>query len=113
MPAIQGSVSVPLSSVVDNVLSGSQYEFLPFDAALDFGMNGDANGGDLRVDVYSGMDVLLENAPMSILNRIPVYPDDFVLNDAAAAGERIKIRVRNTSAAAARTLFFSVRINPI
>lgn len=113
MPVIQGSVSIAASGVNDNVLQGSQFEFLPFDAALEFGVNGDANGADLRVDVFSGQDVLMENAPMSVQNRIPVYPDDFQLTDAAGAGERIKIRARNTSAAAARTLFFSVRITPL
>jgi len=113
MPLIQGSVSVALSSVNDNVLQGSQFEYLPYDAFLEFGLNGDANGADLRVDVYSGQDVLLENAPMSVQARIPVYPDDYNLTDVAAAGERLKVRVRNTSAAAARTLFFAVRINPL
>jgi len=112
MPLVQGSVSVALSSVNDNVLAGSQFEFLPYDAFLQFGLNGDANGADLRVDVYSGQDVLLENAPMSVQNRIPVFPDDFQLDDVAAAGERLKIRVRNTSAAAARTLFFALKITP-
>ena len=113
MPVIQGQVSIPLSSVNDNILAGSQFEFLPYDARLEFGLNGDANGADLRVDVYSGQDVLMENASMSIAARIPVYPDDFQLIDVAAAGERIKIRARNTSAAAARVLFFSLRITPI
>lgn len=113
MPLIQSSVSVALSAVNDNVLSGSQWEYLPYNAALEFGLCGDANGGDLRVDVFSGQDVLLENAPMNVQARIPVYPDDYNLNDVAAAGERIKIRVRNTSAAAARTIFFAVRITPI
>lgn len=113
MPLIQGSASIALSSVNDNILANSQFEFLPYDAFLEFGLNGDANGADLRVDVYSGTDVLLENAPMSVQNRIPVYPDDYNLNDAAAAGERIKVRVRNTSAAAARTIFFAVKITPL
>jgi hypothetical protein len=113
MPLIQGSASIALSSVNDNVLQGSQFEFLPYDAFLEFGLTGDANGADLRVDVFSGQDILLENAPMSIVNRIPIYPDDYNLTDVAAAGERIKIRARNTSAAAARTLHFAVRINPL
>jgi len=113
MPLIQGSSSVALSAVNDNVLANSQFEFLPMDAQLEFGINGDANGADLRLDVFSGQDVLLENAPANVQNRIPVYPDDFILTDVAAAGERLKIRVRNTSAAAARTVFFAVRINPI
>ena len=112
MPTIQNQVSIPLSGVNDNVLEGSQFEFLPFDAFLEFGLNGDANGGDLRIDVYSGSDVLAENMIPSIQNRTPVYPDDFPLTDVAAAGERIKIRVRNVSAAAARTLFFNLRITP-
>lgn len=113
MPVIQGSASVAASSVNDNVLAGSQFEFLPYNAALEFGLNGDANGADLRVDVFSGQDILMENAPMSVQTRIPVYPDDYNLTDAAAAGERIKVRVRNTSAAGARTLFFAVRITPL
>lgn len=113
MPLIQGSTSVAASGVNDNVLSGSQYEYLPFNAMLEFGLNGDANGGDLRVDVYSGTDVLLENAPMSVQARIPVYPDDFQLTDGALQGERIKIRARNTSAAGARVLFFAVKITPM
>jgi len=113
MPVIQGSVSVAASSVNDNVLNGSQFEFLPYDASLEFGLNGDANGADLRVDVYSGQDVLMESAPMNVKAAIPVYPDDFVLTDVAGAGERIKVRVRNTSAAGARSLFYSVRITPI
>lgn len=113
MPMIQSSVSVAASSVNDNVLSGSQWEFLPYNALLEFGVNGDANGADLRVDVYSGADVVTEQLTPSIQNRIPVYPDDFIGQDVAAGGERIKIRCRNTSAAGARTLFFSVRITPV
>lgn len=113
MPMIQSSASIALSAVNDNVITGSQFEFLPYNAMLEFGLNGDANGADLRVDVYSGQDVVVEQLTPSIQNRVPVYPDDFIGSDVAAAGERIKIRVRNTSAVAARTIFFSVRITPI
>lgn len=113
MPTIQNRVSVAAASVTDNVLSGSQFEFLPYDAQLNFGIVGDANAADLRVDVYSGQDVLLENAEPSAQNRIPIFPDDYNLADVAGAGERIKIRVRNTNAGAARTLFYAVRIDPI
>ena len=113
MPVIQNSISVAAASVNDNVLSGSQYEFLPYDSALEFGIVGDANAADLVVDVYSGQDVLAEDMQPSAQNRTPVYPEDFTLTDAAAAGERIKIRVRNINAAAARTLFYSLRITPL
>lgn len=113
MPVIQGSVSVAAAAVNDNILAQSQFEFLPYDAMVEFGLNGDANGADLRVDAYSGQDVLMENAPMSAQARIPVYPDDYQLTDVAAAGERLKVRVRNTNAGAARSIFFAVRITPL
>lgn len=113
MPLIQGSASVALSAVNDNVLANSQFEYLPFDALVEFGLAGDANGADLRIDVFSGQDILAEQLVPNSQNRIPIYPDDFILQDVAAAGERLKVRVRNTSAAAARTINFSVRITPV
>lgn len=112
MPSIQNSVSISGLGTNDNVLTGSQYEFLPYDAYIEFAVVGDANAADLRVDVYSGQDVLMENAQPSAQNRIPVYPDDFTLTDYAAAGDRLKIRARNSNAAA-RTLFYSLRITPV
>lgn len=111
MPSIQNRRVLSAGEVVDNLLAGSQYEFLPYDAGLEFAVVGDVNAADLRIDVYSGQDVLMENSEPSALNRMPVYPDDFSLTDVAAAGDRIKIRARNT-AAASRTVFYSVRVNP-
>lgn len=113
MPVIQGSVSIAASTVNDNILSGSQFEFLPYNAKLDFGLVGDANAADLRIDCYSGQDVLCENLQPSAQNRIPIIPDDLTLTDVAAAGERLKVRVRNTSAAGARVINYCVRITPI
>lgn len=112
MPLIQGSVSVAASSVNDNVLTGSQFEYLPYNALVEFGLVGDANAADLRVDVFSGQDILTEQMQPNAQNRIPIYPDDYLLQDVAAAGERLKVRVRNTSAAGARTINFGVRITP-
>lgn len=110
MPLIQGSVSVAANSVNDNVLQGSQYEYLPYNAALNFGLVASATG--LVLDVYSGQDTLSEGMAPSIQNRFPIFPDDFNLTDVAAGGERIKVRVRNTTGGAL-TLFYSVQINPV
>lgn len=110
MPLIQNSVSIAPSSVNDNVLSGSQFEFLPYDASLEMGFTGSATG--LVVDAYSGQDTLCESTAPSSQNRIPIYPDDFNLTDVAGAGERIKIRVRNTTAGAL-TFFYSVKVTAI
>lgn len=108
MPVIQNSVSVAANATNDNVLAGSQFEYLPYDAQLQFGLVGSAAG--LVTDVYSGPDVLAENMGLSTANRFPIYPDDFVLTDMAAAGDRLKVRVRNTTAAAL-TFFYRVNID--
>lgn len=113
MPLIQSAVLIPAGGVNDNVLTGSQFEYLPYDAMLEIGVNGDVGGSDLRVDVYSGQDIVAENMIPSSQNRIPLYPDDFQMTDVAAAGERIKMRVRNTNTTTARTIFFSIKITPV
>lgn len=110
MPVIQGSVSIAANSVNDNVLAGSQWEFMPFHGKVDFGLSGSAAG--LSLDVFSGTDMLAESMAPAATNRTPINPDDFTLTDVAAAGERLKIRARNTTAGAL-TLYWSVILTPL
>jgi hypothetical protein len=110
MPTIQGSVALLTATVNDNVLTGSQWEYLPYNAAVEFGLVASATG--LVCDVFSGQDNLAEGFAPSLANRFPVYPDDFTLTDVAAAGERLKVRVRNPTGGTL-TIFFSVRITPV
>ncbi|MEE8609035.1 MAG: hypothetical protein V3S55_15635 [Nitrospiraceae bacterium] len=112
MPLISVAQDVATLITVDNFLVGSQFEFLPYDAFLEFGMTTEGVAGDWVVDVYSGQDVLLESGSISILDRAPIYPDDFSLNDVAAAGERIKVRARNGSAGTLM-FFLALKITPL
>lgn len=110
MALIQISNSIAANATNENVLAGSQWEFLPFNAHLEFGINQSATG--LVVDAYSGTDALVEGMIPLIKTTAPVYPDDFTLEDVAGAGERIKVRVRNTTGGAL-TVLTTVRITPI
>ncbi len=110
MPVIQNSVSVAANATNDNVIAGSQFEFLPYNAFLEFGLVASAAG--LVADVYSGADTVAESFALSTANRFPIYPDDYPLNDVAAAGERVKVRVRNTTGGAL-TAFYSVKVTPV
>ncbi len=110
MPVIQNSTSVAANSVNDNVLAGSQFEYLPYNARLMFGINGSAAG--LLADVYSGQDIVAESMAVNSQNRFPINPDDFVLTDVGAAGDRLKLRLRNTTGGAL-TGFWSVNIIPL
>lgn len=111
MPLIQGVTSTAAGATTQNVLAGSVYEYLPFDAQLEFGLCGDA-AGEGRVTVLTGSDSVLEESSVSRQARIPVYPDDFNLVDVSKAGERIVVRHRNTGAGA-NNLFWAVRITPL
>lgn len=109
MPLIQNTQSIAANATLENALAGSQFEFLPYNAFLEFGLQGSAAG--LVADIYSGQDVLAEGIAIPLQNRYPLYPDDFNLNDVAAGGERIKVRIRNTTAGAL-SAFWAVRITP-
>jgi hypothetical protein len=110
MPAIQGSISVAANSVNDNVITGSQFEYLPYNAKVDFGFSGSATG--LLIDAFSGQDIVAESFAPAASNRTPVVPDDFTLKDIAAAGDRLKVRIRNTTGGAL-TAFWSIIITPL
>lgn len=110
MPVIQGTVAVAANAVNDNVIQGSQFEYLPWNAKIAFGLVGSAAG--LLCDVFSGQDIVAESFAPPTTNRFPVNPDDFTLEDVAAGGERIKIRVRNTTGGALN-IFWSIVITPV
>lgn len=110
MPVIQGSTSIAANTVNDNVITGSQFEFLPYNAKLAFGLVSSATG--LLVDVYSGQDLVCESFAPPTQNRFPINPDDFTLTDVARGGERIKVRVRNTTGGAL-TLFHGIIVSPL
>jgi len=111
MPTVQVR-TVMVASGTATPLAGSQYEFLPFDANVEISIQADATG--VLATVYSGSDVLLEEGPIQVgtINILPKYPDDYFLQDIAAAGERLSIKLRDTSGAA-RTVMTTVRLTPI
>lgn len=114
MPTIQNANTIAAGAVIDNILQGSQWEFLPYDASLSFGFTADTtNGANARIDVYSGQDVLMENGQCNLRDGFPLTDQDFTLSDIAAAGDRLKVRVRNIGAAGTVTFRNTLVINPL
>ena len=107
---VQDETSIAANATVANILTGSVFEFMPFNALLQIGLVAAATG--LQVTVSSGSDFLMQESPISIQNRFPIFPEDFPLEDVAAAGERLTIRVRNTTGAAI-IMFTTVRMTPM
>lgn len=75
-------------------LAGNQYEYLPFDALVEFAVLVDT-GGTVRATIFSGTDVLLQNSLVDVLAvASPIlYPDHYSLSDGAAAGERLNVQL--------------------
>ena len=109
MPLVKGETSIPANATNTNILTGSVFEFAPADALVEFGLVAAATG--LQVTVLSGSDVLMEESPISVQNRFPIYPDDYDLYDMVNEGDHIVIRVRNTTGAAI-IIFHALRWNP-
>lgn len=95
-----------------SVLTGSQYEYAPWNCYVEFAIQSDATG--VLATINTGSDVIQEEAPVQLgtINVQPKYPDDFFQNDMVRAGERIKVSLRDTSGAT-RTVQTVVRLTPL
>jgi len=113
MPSVLVATTDAASGATVTPLQGSQYEYLPFNAYLEFAIYADT-GDSWTVSVFSGSDVLMQSAPMPILATASpiIYPDHYFLSDVAAAGERIGVQAVNGTGGVAsfRTL---VKITPL
>jgi hypothetical protein len=98
MPVIIRETSIAASSTVDNLFSGSAFEFARGPQLVTLGITGSATG--LLATFTSGADVVVEEAPPPVKTTMPVIPDDFFASDIAAPGDRYVLRVRNTTAGA-------------
>ena len=111
MPLIPLRVILAASGTNANALSGSVYEYLPFPAFVEIGLSTDATG--VLCSVSSGPDILQEEGPVQLgtINVMPKYPDDYFLTDHAAPGDRLVVKLRDTSGAQ-RIVMIGVKITP-
>jgi hypothetical protein len=111
MPTIRTSTTNIAANGTSFPLQGNQYEYLPFNAQVEFAVI--ANAAGILVTVYSGSDVLQQAGAATVKSTSPVYPDDFLLADIAMAGERISVELRETAGVATTDIETVVRITPL
>lgn len=80
-------------------LTGTQFEFPESNSIAYIAMQTDATG--VLATVTTGTETQLEESPVQLgtINVQPKFPDDFYIQVPVIAGERLKIRLRDTSAA--------------
>ena len=110
MPVIQKELSIAANSANENILSGSAFEFLRGNAVVSIGLAGSATG--LVANIQSGADIVLEESDILVKTTMPSIPDDMYYNDVGVMGDRLVIRVRNTTGGAL-TVRAIVQVTPL
>jgi hypothetical protein len=95
---IQKETSVAAGAANDNVLSGSAFEYLRAPAIVSFACVASATGG--FITIQAGPTIVLEESPPTVKTSMPVVPDDFLYQAAAAPGDRLVVRCRNPTGGA-------------
>ena len=108
----QRSISVAANAFSEDVLLENNVPYIADERQLvNIGLVGSATG--LFVDVLVGTRDIAQNIAPSTQNRFPINPDDFVVPKfGMMPGNRLKLRVRN-STGGALTLFFAILSEPI
>lgn len=98
MPVIQRLTSIPATSVVENTVAGSAFEFARFRQVISMGVIQAATG--LFVTIQGGADIIAEEFQPEIDTRYPIIPDEMYYTDVMEVGDRLVVRVRNSTAGA-------------
>lgn len=106
MPTIRKKVTVPAGGAPVYPFQGDQFEYLPFDARVQIAIvQEELANTNVQATVYSGSDVLQQNGPItekpSGSGANPTYPDDFLLDDEADAGDRLNCVLSNSGSVGA------------
>lgn len=113
MPTMRGETSIGASSTNENVLQGSDFEFLNQLSVVDVVMSQSAIG--LQIDVKADSDSLAASVVPNIeaaAGRLIEDQDGVVRRQLLRAGSRLKIRARNTTGGAL-DLNWMVNITPV
>ena len=115
MPTIRVSSTVPIGGTVANVLAGSQFEFLARPSIVQvFAAQDPADLGEM--EVFFGQEIQLPQSPMPVAAAAgvgPNVPDDEVVNDVGAPGDRLVVRLVETGGLATAVTRVMVKITPL
>ena len=101
MPTIRKRVALTANGEIANVLSGSSYEFVGRTSRIQVALAGEGVVGFGPVaDIQVGPELLAESANISsetAANTGARLPDYLIVDDMAAPGDRVIVRLRETS----------------
>jgi len=113
MPSIRRITSLAAAAVADNVLAGSEFEFLPRAARIRVYQVSDV--ADTTVDVSFGNAIQMQAGATpveSAANQGPNTNEHLIVDDVADAGDRIVVRVRGGAAASITRTLIDITVLP-
>lgn len=113
MPTIRRTQSLTANQVVDNVLQGSQFEFIQVPSRVQiYAVYQVTAAGVGEVEVFFGQELQCsQEAPNVVTAGGPTVPDDIIVDDYAAPGDRLVVRVVETAGGTADVRIL-VKITP-
>jgi hypothetical protein len=114
VPTIRVSSDIAAGGVVANVLAGSQFEFLARPSIVQVFCVQDT--GDLaEIEVFFGQELQLPQSPVTaaVATMGPNVPDDEIVNDIGAPGDRLVVRLVETGGIANADVRTMVKITPL
>lgn len=110
MPVMTDRQSVAANATVANAVSGKLHEFLAGPAVIR--LYGTASAVGLNMTLQVAGVTVLNDQEVNAQNRMPIVPDDFVVETVGPGGARIVLSYRNTTGAAI-TAQSRVEVTPI
>jgi len=108
MSVMIGTTSIVNGGFNDNIYAGRQFEFASSDGRYRFGFSLDGGAiGDVEIDLFCAGDTLGDRLTPGPTNRIPIIPDDVLVQGLCTKNDRIVGRARNPSAGT-RKIFWAV-----
>lgn len=111
MAVIQRQESIAAGDVVDNLLSGSAFEFIRARSVVQMAVV--STDVDSFVTIQIGPRVLAEEFVPKNSSTYPTIPDDFFYAAGALPGDRLVVRARNADASAAIVFRIIVQITEV
>lgn len=101
--------SVAANTTIANCLSGKNAEFVQEPSIITF--YGSASAVGLMMTCIVGSEIVVEDQEVNAQNRMPLVPDDLLAQAGAFPGDRIQVKLRNSTGGAV-TAFTRVEVEP-
>lgn len=102
--------SVAANTTTSNILAGKNKEFLEEASIVHIGVLGSAVG--LRATLVIGTEVVVDDQEVAVGTTLPAFPDQILAEAGGFGGDRITLRLRNTTGAAI-TGYTKLLIEPV